>query len=69
TAATADLEFFQEAVEFATRNRMMIAHDAAYQMVTFDGYKAPSILQVEGAKEVAVEFGSLSKTYNMTGWR
>ncbi|MBN6189084.1 LL-diaminopimelate aminotransferase [Aneurinibacillus sp. BA2021] len=69
TAATADLDFFQEAVEFATRNRMMIAHDAAYQMVTFDGYKAPSILQVEGAKEVAVEFGSLSKTYNMMGWR
>jgi LL-diaminopimelate aminotransferase len=69
TAAVVELDFFREAVEFAKRNHIMIAHDAAYQMVTFDGYTAPSILQVEGAKEVAVEFGSLSKTYNMTGWR
>lgn len=69
TAAVADENFFREAVTFAKQNGIIIAHDAAYQMVTFDGYKAPSILQVEGAKEVAVEFGSLSKTYNMTGWR
>lgn len=69
TAAVADLEFFQKAVDFSRRNRITIAHDAAYQMVTFDGYKAPSILQVKEAKEVAVEFGSLSKTYTMTGWR
>ncbi|MFF2291054.1 LL-diaminopimelate aminotransferase [Peribacillus butanolivorans] len=69
TAATADLAFFQGAVDFARRNQMVVAHDAAYQMVTFNGYTAPSILQVEGAKEIAVEFGSLSKTYSMTGWR
>ncbi|MFT9846683.1 LL-diaminopimelate aminotransferase [Aneurinibacillus sp. REN35] len=69
TAATVDLSFFESAVAFAKENDIIIAHDAAYQMVTFDGYKAPSILQVKGAMEVAVEFGSLSKTYNMTGWR
>jgi LL-diaminopimelate aminotransferase len=69
TTATVDLEFFQRAVSFAQKNQIPIAHDAAYNMVTFDGYKAPSILQINGAKEIAVEFGSLSKTYNMTGWR
>lgn len=69
TAAVADKRFYQEAIEFARRNKIMLVHDAAYQMVTFEGYKAPSILEVEGAKEVAIEFGSLSKTYNMTGFR
>jgi LL-diaminopimelate aminotransferase len=69
TTATVDLEFFQRAVSFAQKHQIPIAHDAAYNMVTFDGYKAPSILQIIGAKEIAVELGSLSKTYNMTGWR
>lgn len=69
TAATVDVEFFNQAITFAKKNKIPIAHDSAYNMVTFDSYKAPSILQVEGAKEIAVEFGSLSKTYNMTGWR
>lgn len=69
TAATVDIDFFNRAVAFARQNNIPIAHDSAYNMVTFDGYKAPSILEVEGAKEIAVEFGSLSKTYNMTGWR
>ena len=48
---------------------MVIAHDLAYSDVCFDGYRAPSILEVEGAREVAIEFNSLSKTFNMTGWR
>lgn len=69
TAATVNLSFFKQAVEFAKENSIPIAHDSAYNLVTFEGYKAPSILQIEGAKEIAVEFGSLSKTYNMTGWR
>ncbi|MDF2834567.1 MAG: LL-diaminopimelate aminotransferase [Paenibacillus sp.] len=69
TAATVEPEFFRSAVAFARKHRIPIAHDSAYNMVTFDGYKAPSILQADGAKEIAVEFGSLSKTYNMTGWR
>ncbi|MFE8697860.1 LL-diaminopimelate aminotransferase [Cytobacillus sp. FJAT-53684] len=69
TAATVDIEFFQNAISFARQRNIPIAHDSAYNMVTFGEYKAPSILEVEGAKEVAVEFGSLSKTYNMTGWR
>ncbi|OCA81627.1 LL-diaminopimelate aminotransferase [Bacillus sp. FJAT-27225] len=69
TAATVDIDFFKNAVEFGKKNEIAIAHDSAYNMVTFDGYKAPSILQVEGAKDIAVEFGSLSKTYCMTGFR
>ncbi|KAB7704768.1 aminotransferase class I/II-fold pyridoxal phosphate-dependent enzyme [Bacillus aerolatus] len=69
TSATVDIDFFQRAVSFAEKNKIVIAHDAAYNMVTFDDYRAPSILQAEGAKETAVEFGSLSKTYSMTGWR
>jgi LL-diaminopimelate aminotransferase len=69
TAATADLHLFREAVEFSRRHDVLLCHDAAYSEITFDGYVAPSVLQVEGAKDVAVEFGSLSKTYNMTGWR
>lgn len=69
TAATVGLECFNRAVSFARKHRIPIAHDSAYNMVTFDEYKAPSILQIEGAKDVAVEFGSLSKTFNMTGWR
>ncbi len=69
TAAVADLELFERAVGFARRHELLLCHDAAYSEITFDGYAAPSVLQVPGAKEVAVEFGSLSKTYNMTGWR
>ncbi len=69
TGAVAPLSFFEEAVEFAKRYEIVIAHDAPYVDVCFDGYRAPSILQVPGAKDVAVEFNSLSKTYNMAGWR
>ncbi|MDQ0338004.1 LL-diaminopimelate aminotransferase [Caldalkalibacillus uzonensis] len=69
TAAVAGLDVFREAVNFATEQQVAIAHDSAYSLVTFAGYRAPSIMQAEGAKEVAVEFGSLSKSFNMTGWR
>jgi LL-diaminopimelate aminotransferase len=69
TAAVAEPSFFEEAVAFAREHDLLIAHDAAYSELTYDGFSAPSILQVPGAKDVAVEFGSLSKTYNMTGWR
>ena len=69
TTATATLEFFQEAVEFGRQNNILIAHDSAYSVNTYDGYKAPSILQVDGAADVAVEFFSLSKAFCMTGWR
>ena len=69
TAAVADLAFFEEAVAFCRRHDVLLCHDAAYSEITYDGYVAPSVLQVPGAKEVAVEFHSLSKTYNMTGWR
>lgn len=69
TGATASTEFFQEAVEWARENEVILCHDAAYTEVSYEGYKAPSILQVDGAKDVAIEFHSLSKTFNMTGWR
>ena len=69
TSTIVDIEFFNQAVEFSKKNNIPIAHDSAYNMVTFSDYKAPSILQVEGSKDVAVEFGSFSKTYNMTGLR
>lgn len=69
TAGTADLGFFREAVDFCRENDILLVHDSAYLELTFDGYEAPSILQVEGAKDVAIEFGSLSKPFNMTGWR
>jgi LL-diaminopimelate aminotransferase len=69
TGATATLEFLAEAVAFAREHDLLICHDAPYCDLTYDGYVAPSILQVEGAREVAVEFNSLSKLYNMAGWR
>jgi LL-diaminopimelate aminotransferase len=69
TGAVAPLEFFEKVVEFANRYHLIVAHDAPYVDVCFDGYQAPSILQVPGAKQVAVEFNSVSKTYNMAGWR
>ncbi|MDD1673007.1 MAG: LL-diaminopimelate aminotransferase [Methanomicrobiales archaeon] len=69
TAAIAPREFFQEVVDFATDHEIVVVHDNAYSEVTFDGYHAPSFLESHGAKEVGVEMHSLSKTYNMTGWR
>jgi LL-diaminopimelate aminotransferase len=69
TAATADEALFEKVVAFARRHEILVCHDAAYTEISFDGYKAPSFLQAEGAKDVGVEFHSLSKTYNMTGWR
>lgn len=69
TGAVADLKFFEEVIAFARQYGIIVAHDAPYTDVCFDGYRAPSILQVDGAKEIAVEFNSLSKTYNMAGWR
>lgn len=69
TTATADLDFFARAVEFGRQNNILIAHDSAYSENTYDGYRSPSILQVDGADEVAVEFFSLSKAFSMTGWR
>ena len=69
TAAVADLATFAEAVAFARREGLVLLHDAAYSEITFDGYVAPSVLQAPGAKDVALEFGSTSKFFNMTGWR
>jgi LL-diaminopimelate aminotransferase len=69
TGAVADITFFQKAVHFAERNNLAICHDAPYTEVAFDGYRPPSLMQILGAKGVGVEFHSLSKTYNMTGWR
>ncbi|MBE0438577.1 MAG: alanine transaminase [Gammaproteobacteria bacterium] len=69
TTQCVDLEFFERVVEFAKEHQIWVIHDLAYGEIVFDGYKAPSILQVPGAKEVAVEFYTLSKTYNMPGWR
>jgi LL-diaminopimelate aminotransferase len=69
TAGVADLPLFEEAVAFAQEHDVLLAHDAAYSELTYGGYVAPSALQVPGAKDVAVEFGSVSKTHNMTGWR
>jgi LL-diaminopimelate aminotransferase len=69
TGAAADLNFFRRAIEFANEHQITVLHDAAYSEIGFDGYRAPSILQVPGAIERAVEFHSLSKTFNMAGWR
>ncbi len=67
--ATADREFYERLVAFAKKHDIFIVHDAAYAEVGFDGYRPPSILAVPGGKDVAIEFHSLSKTFNMTGWR
>ena len=64
-----DIEFFEKIVKFAKEHEIWIVQDLAYADICFDGYKAPSILQVKGAKDVAVEFFTLSKSYNMPGWR
>jgi len=69
TAAVAEKSFFEEVVAFARRYQIIVCHDAAYSEVAFDGYRPISFMEVEGAKEVGIEFHSLSKTFNMTGWR
>jgi LL-diaminopimelate aminotransferase len=69
TGAIADHAFFERVIAFARKYDVLVLHDLAYSDVAFDGYDPPSFLQLPGAKEVGVEFSSLSKTYNMTGWR
>ncbi|MGA3083973.1 MAG: aminotransferase class I/II-fold pyridoxal phosphate-dependent enzyme [Thermodesulfobacteriota bacterium] len=69
TTTVVDLGFFKNIVSFAREHRMMVIHDFAYADLVFDGYKAPSFMQIPGAKEVGVEFFSLSKSYSMAGWR
>ena len=69
TTATVNLSFMKRVVEFARDNGILVVHDFAYADLCFDGYKAPSIMEVPGAREVAVEFFTLSKSYNMPGWR
>ena len=69
TGATAELDFFAQAVELARAHDLIVAHDNAYSEVAFDGYRPPSFLEAPGAKEVGVEIFSLSKGWNMTGWR
>ncbi|MCW4024364.1 MAG: aminotransferase class I/II-fold pyridoxal phosphate-dependent enzyme [Candidatus Bathyarchaeota archaeon] len=69
TAATVDKAFLKEAVDFAKDNNIILCYDNAYSEISYDGYKAPSIMEIDGAMDVAVEFNSLSKTFNMTGDR
>jgi LL-diaminopimelate aminotransferase len=69
TGAVANLDFFYKAVEFAKKYNLCVCHDGPYSEVTYDGYQPPSFLQVKGSKEVGIEFHSLSKSFNMTGWR
>ena len=69
TSAVATKDFFEDAVNFAHKNNILICHDLTYSEVAFDNYKPISLLEIEGAKDVCIEFHSLSKTYNMTGWR
>ena len=69
TAQCVELEFFTKLVELAKKHDILVVHDLAYADIVFDGWKAPSIMQVPGAKDVAVEFFTLSKSYNMAGWR
>jgi LL-diaminopimelate aminotransferase len=69
TATVANKVFFEKVVKFAKKYDILVCHDFAYSEMTFDGYKTSSFLEIEGAKEVGIEFHSLSKTYNMTGWR
>ncbi|MCX6349137.1 MAG: LL-diaminopimelate aminotransferase [Candidatus Aureabacteria bacterium] len=69
TAAVCGLEFFRKAAAFARKHGIIVCHDAAYTELAFDGFQPPSFLEVPGAKEITIEFHSLSKTYNMTGWR
>jgi LL-diaminopimelate aminotransferase len=69
TAATTERSFLKDAVDFCLKHDIILAHDFAYSEIAFDGYRAPSVLEIDGARECAVEFHSLSKTYSMTGWR
>lgn len=69
TSAVATNDFFKDLIGWADKNQVIIGHDNPYSEITFDGYMAPSFLQYPGAKDVGIEFHSLSKTYNMTGWR
>lgn len=69
TTAVADEDFFKRVVEFAEKNQIIVCHDAAYTEIAFDGYTPPSFMQIDGAREVGIEFHSLSKTFSMTGWR
>jgi len=69
TTHCVDLQFFKDIVALAARHGTMIVHDFAYADICFDGYKAPSILEVDGAKEIAIEIYSMSKSFNMAGWR
>ena len=69
TTEVVDLEFFERLVDYAKENKIMVIHDFAYADLTYDDYKAPSFLQASGAKDVGVEFFSLSKSYSMPGWR
>ncbi len=69
TAACADLSFYEKVVEFGREHKLIVVSDNAYCEMAYDGYRPPSILEVKGAKEIAIEFHSLSKTFNMTGWR
>ncbi|NYT63109.1 alanine transaminase [Alcaligenaceae bacterium] len=69
TAQCVDLSFFERVVALAKEHNILVVHDLAYADITFDGYVAPSIMQVEGARDVAVEFFTMSKSYNMAGWR
>ena len=69
TARCVDLDFFERVIAFAREHDIIVVHDLAYADITFDGWKAPSIMQVPGARDVAVEFFTMSKSYNMAGWR
>ncbi|WP_418792582.1 LL-diaminopimelate aminotransferase [Phosphitispora sp. TUW77] len=69
TGAVADDDFYRKLIEFAKKYNVIVCHDAAYQEIAFDGYRPPSFLEYPGAKDVGIEFGSLSKSFNMTGWR
>jgi alanine-synthesizing transaminase len=69
TTQVVDLDFFQRIVDFAKENKLIVIHDLAYADLNFDGYRAPSLLQAKGARDVGVEFFSLTKSYNMAGWR
>lgn len=69
TGAACDKKFFKDVIDFAAKHNIIVCHDAAYSEIAFDGFKPPSILELDGARDVAVEFHSLSKTFNMTGWR
>ena len=69
TGAICDIAFYEEVIKFANKHNIIVCSDAAYTEMSYDGYNPPSFLQAEGSKEVGIEFHSLSKTFNMTGWR